>query len=58
MKKLYVEQYNDGSLPPPAVKHYQVTKVVNAVHPCVGDILTVLECHDFCDSNDWEVTIT
>ncbi len=62
MKRLDVHQttYRDYSKGPGGTlaKQYKVIKVANAVHPCVGDTLTVAEIHDFCDSNDWEVEIT
>lgn len=63
MKTLQVTQCMDGSTYDPTTeKHnpiyvYEVDKVTNAIHPPVHTRLSAAQMADYCDSDDWNVTI-
>ena len=64
MKKINVnQQYNPRFVsteltPDEDTYIYQVTKVVNAVAPTVGEVMTKTRTQAFCDSEEWSVTVS
>ena len=61
MKTLKVSQIYDGYTtddPPKAIHKYRVETVTNSVTPNIMDHLKVAELAPYCESDEWEVTIT